>query len=956
MQDYQYASTKIDNNTSSFTIDSLKIGFLNVQGLNKKTSILSNFAVENDIKVLCVNEHWNTGVALQYNIVDDFILANSYCRKNHKHGGVAIYTKNCIEFRELDLNFLIIEFDFEATAIFVDKCKLIIVTVYRSPDGDPNIFLDNLEKLLIFLGNWNMYRIVIGGDVNSHFDVNTEKRSVGELLNLLRQFNYSVINYKPTRGSACLDNIFSNVDREHINSDVSPFPFSDHDALWIKLSNLDGGICGSNNSSGRKLIITRPITNGKFSIIQLLICTKWELFIKYDNLNANDTFNLFLTMFLDSFNLCFPRRAVKCELRNKCSKVKSNAWYTSELYTMKERVMVYYNIYKNTKTRQIKDRYTKEKEKYKTAIREAKLNYNKSCIEDSANKCKAAWKIIDDVKNSSNRNTNDIPISADTLNNYFVNTIEEIKNGNVYLNTGICEYTGQLSPYNDVFILNLVTTEDVIKTIHNLKASDSKDIFDITNNLMKQIVNHVAHPLAICFNKCIAEGIFPDALKIAKVIPVYKSGDRKSPCNYRPISLVPIFSKVFETMVKDQVYEYLNQHSILLENQFGYRSGKSTVDAVESLINVVYEAFENKGFAQATFCDLSKAFDCVDHGTLYDKLKFYGFSDISLSFFKSYLEKRRQVVSVNNEMSNVQEVKYGVPQGSVLGPLLFIIMINDLPLNINATSILYADDTTILNVNKSLDIIDMQSKISLKEAAQWFRTNGFVLNHNKTNKLTFGLNHHSVNNNNDSNNVKFLGIYLDSQLSWAQHIKYVCTKLSRVLCLLRGLKDLVPDNYIRNSYFAFFQSVIMYGLLFWGNGSNINDVLLLQKKAIRIMKSAPNREHCKPLFKELNIMTIVNLYIYQVLLYMKENIINMRYREDIHTHNTRYSKKIDVPFSRLSKVKNSYLIMGPKLFNKLPSSIQQLPFRTYKNKLQNWLTANPFYSVEEFVECKETML
>jgi len=278
-------------------------------------------------------------------------------------------------------------------------------------------------------------------------------------------------------------------------------------------------------------------------------------------------------------------------------------------------------------------------------------------------------------------------------------------------------------------------------------------------------------------------------------------------------------------------------------------------------------------------------------------------------------------------------------------------MINDLPLALNSHTILYADDTTFFHSNSDFKTLQNLNDSTLKEASTWFRANGLILNEGKTQEIFFSLRDPPQQVSIDS--VKFLGVYIDHKLSWEPHITYISAKLSRVIFLLRSLKNHVPLNYVRSSYFAFFQSIISYGILLWGNSNHINRILLLQKKAVRIITDSHKLEHCKPLFIKLQLLTVINLYIFKILLFTKNNLSTHQLRQDIHNYNTRNSKQINIPFTRLTKSQNSYEVLGVKMFNAFPSKIADLPMTLFKRELFGFLVNSPFYSTQEFFKSME---
>jgi hypothetical protein len=206
--------------------------------------------------------------------------------------------------------------------------------------------------------------------------------------------------------------------------------------------------------------------------------------------------------------------------------------------------------------------------------------------------------------------------------------------------------------------------------------------------------------------------------------------------------------------------------------------------------------------------------------------------------------------------------------GSLLGPFLLNIMVNDLPSSLPCECIMYADDVTLINCHKEMDKLEHQKRTSLQVASEWFTSNSLHLNSAKTDDITFSL----TNRSHDPKVVKLLGFYLDSTLNWCHHISSVCSKISQILYALRKLKPMVDLGVLRTVYFSLLQCHINYGIILWGHSSGVKDILLLQKKAVRVMMGRSRLDHCKPLFKELKIMTVYNLFIYRLLVYTKENI------------------------------------------------------------------------------------
>ena len=340
---------------------------------------------------------------------------------------------------------------------------------------------------------------------------------------------------------------------------------------------------------------------------------------------------------------------------------------------------------------------------------------------------------------------------------------------------------------------------EITKIITSLKSKNSSGHDNINSKFLKLIKQDIISPLVILFSKSLETGVVPDLMKLAEIIPIYKSKDKTLLNNYRPISLLPIFSKLMEKIVHIRLYNFLMSKQIFYNSQYGFRKHHATTHAIHEFVDNTVNAFDNKLLTLSVFLDLSKAFDTIDHNILLKKLDWYGIRGKALDWFRSYLTDRTQYVKYNNATSSIKTLPCGVPQGSVLGPLLFIIYTNDLPNCLKVTkAILFADDTTIFLSSQNKQFIYESVNKDLYSLNEWFQTNKLSLNVSKTNYVLF--NNTRVDNADNfnltianesierKNEVKFLGLYLDSKLDWNAHIKFVRNKINSALYAMRRSK------------------------------------------------------------------------------------------------------------------------------------------------------------------------
>ena len=509
---------------------------------------------------------------------------------------------------------------------------------------------------------------------------------------------------------------------------------------------------------------------------------------------------------------------------------------------------------------------------------------------------------------------------ANKFNNHFTTIAAKIEKNIAKTEKRFNEYL--TNPNEKTFSLYPTNPTEVEDYIKNLNIRKSIGPFSIPNRILKEFNKLFSVPISRIFNMSLDLGIFPQKMKIAKIIPFFKKEDKLDCNNYRPISLLPNISKLFEKLIHNRLSKFLEENNCLFSKQFGFRNKHSTTHALIDITETVRKALDNNEFACGVFLDFQKAFDTVNHEILLKKLSHYGVRGHAQKWFNSYLTNRKQFTTVNNIDSQTSDISYGVPQGSVLGPLLFLIYINDLNRVITYSYIRhFADDTNILYRDKSLRKINQRINFDLKNIVNWLRANRIALNTSKTEivlfrspkkmvtrKMNFRISGQKIE---VKSSAKYLGIIIDESLNWKKHYTILKTKLERSIGLLAKLRHYVSANLIRTVYFAIFDSYLRYGCQVWGQhrNANTNTISQLQDKAIRVISFKDRNAAPQPLFHEKKIIRFFDLITFYNCLLIAEHLNQnlpssfggyFTYLEEHHNHNTRGAQKklVNVPQSK----------------------------------------------------------
>ena len=546
---------------------------------------------------------------------------------------------------------------------------------------------------------------------------------------------------------------------------------------------------------------------------------------------------------------------------------------------------------------------------------------------------------------------------ANCFNNYFSNVGPRLANRVLLSTKTYRDYLDPaLSPPNSFFI-NATTESEILSLITKLDTSKANGPYDIPIYLIKLAKENISKPITTIFNNSFATGIFPQYLKLSRIIPLYKGDSSYMVSNYRPISLLSPFSKILEKLACSRLLDYFNKKDLFYKYQFGFRKNYSTTLALIEITDNFLKSIDNGLYTCGIFLDFSKAFDTVNHEILLGKLKHYGIRGLAYRWFENYLFNRRQFVSIGNVSSEYTDLICGIPQGSTLGPILFLIYINDIHTCSKLLSIrLFADDTNVFYSDKNLNNLEQIINEELIKLTDWLRANKLSLNISKSkymlisssNKLKVNLDIKIGNISlKQSEFVKYLGIYIDHNLTWKAHINYISKKISKSIGIISKLRHYVDLPTIKQVYYSLVYPYLQYGISVWGNTykTRLSHLNKLNNKAIRIMTFSHFQAHAPPLFRDLHILQLSDINYLYLALFM-HNYVNKNLPEafndyatpasDMHNYNTRHaSKNLFVLPSSTNYGKFSVKLRGITIWNGLPNDIRKYSYSKFKKYIKH---------------------
>ena len=650
-------------------------------------------------------------------------------------------------------------------------------------------------------------------------------------------------------------------------------------------------------------------------------------------------FNSILTQY---FNECYPVRTKRISLnKNK------NPWITPGLM---ESIRTKNKLYKKYVKRPITfgDQYRLYRNTLTRLLKLAKDNHHKEKFLECQGNPKKMWQNINKIlgKNHNNNeqifkinntDTTNTKVIADEFNDYFSSIAEDIGANLPPAESDFRTYLPD-HEFENIEWTNTTICEikQVLKRCNNTNGGPD----GLPMSLLKNNADLLAPILCHLCNLSISTGIFPNIHKNGTIIPLYKNKDKNNIHNYRPICLLNVVGKILEKIISIRLIHHLETSRILSNSQFAYREGRGTESAILKFINDIISAFEKGEYTVAVFLDLTKAFDCVDHEILLQKLCHYGVNNVALQWFRSYLSARKQRVKFQGTLSEEKIINIGVPQGSILGPVLFFTYFQDICSVSNGKEILFADDATTYDSGKCYFQVIERLNAKLMAISQWLIANKLLANIIKTEGMVFSrrniyfplpplqLYGKPIP---FSFSFKFLGITIDPKLSWKYHFASIQSKLSRACGILYTIRNKIPRTVARLIYLTIAYPYLMYGNVIWSASyeSSISKLISGQKRLIRIIMKRERTANSDPLFKRLNLLKLneINkmctaLFVYKSLNNLIHSSINFTYRNvqryDLRNNNI----QLETPFVRFRFSQLFINTRGPNLWNSIPPNLR----------------------------------
>ena len=936
---------------------------LNIRSLQNKIDELSTLLSTLNIKfsVVGITETWlrdsSPGVSIDgYN----FVYKNRLARSG---GGVGLYVSDNLDYR-IRTDICANE-DEVMESLFIEIIRphernVIVGIIYRPPDQNVNDFVSRMNDVLGEISRDNKTCYLMG-DFNLNLLNNENHNATGEFLDGLYSHLFFPLITLPSRitshTASLIDNIFSNhVEHSYLRSGLLITDISDHLPIFSISSDHI-----RTHQRQESLFVRDKCEQNISNFLDELNYIDWSNLDGYND--PKICYSKFLERYTKAYEKHFPLKKLKRRPQLR------KPWISQGLLKSIKQKNKLYKQYLSNPSSLKQEKYKTYKNKLNHSLRIAKRSYYDKKLNESKSNMRATWRLLNELLNSKKLRPKP--------NSVFKNDDQEISDPMEIANR-FCYYFSNIGPnlakriqsatshknflsgdFSQSMFLDLATQEEIVDIVCRFPEGKSAGYDNIPMSTIKRSISSISSPLTHIVNLSIIRGIVPNELKIARVVPIFKSGDKALFSNYRPISVLPCFSKILERIIYNRIINYLNDFNVLCDNQYGFRKNRSPSLALIDLCDRISSAFDRKEHAIGVFLDLSKAFDTVNHAILFDKLEHYGIRGLALEWVKSYFSERTQFVEFNKVRSSPQGISCGVPQGSILGPLFFILYVNDLNNASMLDAILFADDANLFISHNDPVYLMTTLNIELNKLSTWFAANRLSLNLSKTNFMVFKprqkkqsfefqvfINDQPIS---QVSETMFLGVFLDDNLCWKPHISLLASKLSKSIGIIHKSRFFLSTLSLRTLYNSMILPYLNYCNIAWGGTykSNLQRIVILQKRALRIVNNSTHDANTGPIFKKLKLLKLHDIHSFQLGFFMfsfKNGTLPSKFNNfflmnsQIHNHNTRNAQSFHLPLCRTNTRQFSIYFQGPKFYNSLNSAITgSSSSASFKIKLKEFL-------------------
>jgi len=939
---------------------------LNSRSILPKLDEIHLLAKSTNAAVVAVTETW-----LDSSVTDQEVAVPGYSierrDRNREGGGVALYIRNNIAYNRRDDLMGINEFC--AVDLLLPKSKPILVGVAYRPQSDYN-FYNDIEDTFLASPNFIQQETYIMGDFNTDVAAKKNNSLKKAMCNFMKTFDLSQIINEPTRvtteSQTILDLIFCSDVNNITQSGVLPCKISDHNVVFCTRK-VSKGFFNKHNVA--KIRCMKNYDSDVF--VDKLNSVNW--FEEIETEDVNIAWSNFSKRFIDVIDSVAPVKAVRI-------KQNTEHWFNGEILNLiSKRDKAWYQFRKDNSSESFQT-YKTLRNKTQITIKKAKKDFIRNEIAENQNAPKKLWRTLKGLglpsskgkggsmniglKNDSEEIIFESEYVANKFNDFFCGIakklVEKLPKRN-FDEEKIKDFYHNKGVKDEDFTFTVIDEESVEKLLKALNVTKATGYDNIASRFLKDGAKVVASPLTCIINLSLRTSTVPQDLKVARVVPLYKKGDKNFEGNYRPVSILPVFSKIMERVVYDKVYQYLTCNNILYTFQSGFRASFSTDTALTYLCDSIRFNMDAGLYTGVVLIDLQKAFDTVDHAILSSKLNAIGMSGPTVTWFESYLSQRSQFVEVGESKSNLGSISCGVPQGSILGPLLFSIYVNDMCQAVKCNLYLYADDSALVVSGKDPKIIEQELSQYLQDMSLWLEENKLSLHLGKTESIIFASNYRlskcnslqiSCNSNNikAQSSVKYLGVTMDQNMNSETMGSSVAKKINTRLKFLyrKGLYFGYRERKMLVS--ALVQPCFDYACNSWFRGLASKLKIRLQcaqNKLIRYIMMYDSRKHLYvDDFKTLGWLDVeqrVN-YLTLGLMYSINNNTAPAYLRDLeltsHSYSTRCGATFILPHVKSQGAK-SFKYNGIKLWNSLPSNTKTAETKVlFKCKCKYFLMNN----------------